>query len=309
MNPVRIFLNIVELRTKVVSLATFACASLGAAVFLREQGASFPWIDWALMLAAVLAVDMGTTGFNTYFDFVKGVDLTGMNREDDKVLVHHGVSPSTAFFTSVTLFSAALVLGFIISLRTSWLVAAAGFTCMLVGFFYSAGPRPISHTPLGELFSGGFLGCVLFCISWYVLTGTISARPLLLSLPLGLMISAILTTNNNCDMESDKKAGRKTLTILIGGKAGRALLWFEYAMSVSLLFYMQYRLQIYPKGFLPVSALLIVLIGGLLISMVRRGFSAGTKGASMRAILRAFMLGAILQLYPWFITLIRISRG
>ena len=298
------FLNIVEIRTKVVSMATFGCASLASAFFLLEQGAEFPWINWIVMLAAVLAVDMGTTGFNTYFDYVKGVDLTGFNREKDKVLVHEGVSPSLAFFTSIALFTAAIGLGFVIALRTSWLVIPSGFVCMLVGVFYSAGPRPISHTPLGEVFSGGFLGCVLFCISWFVLTGNLSLRPVVFSIPLSLLISAILTTNNNCDLESDKQAGRKTLSIIIGRKAGIILLFAECAASAAALMLMQYYFDFYPKGYLPLSAILIVLMGISLVFMGRRGFSSETKGVSMRMILRVFTLGALLMIYPWIIELL-----
>ncbi len=301
MNPFRTFLSIVEIRTKVVSTATFSAAALGSAAYLSENGAGFPWVNWLLMLAATLSLDMGTTGFNTYFDFVKGIDRKETNREEDKVLVHEGVSPAQAFFTSLALFSVAAVLGFIITVRTSWMVAAAGFMCMLVGFFYSAGPRPISHTPFGEFFAGSFLGGVLFIITWFVLTGEFSIRQIMFSIPLSLMISGILTVNNNCDLQNDWTAGRKTISVLFGLNAGRALLYLEYVTAIVFLVFMQFGIKAYPQGFPVLSACIIVLMVFVIFRMEKRGYSPVTKRFSMESVLRLFLLGALLVCYPWII--------
>ncbi|MDC7228297.1 MAG: prenyltransferase [Spirochaetales bacterium] len=292
------------MRTKLVSMAVLACASLASAVYLLEQGAPFPWMNWLLMLFATLAVDMGTTGFNTYFDFVKGVDRKETNHEEMKVLVHEGVSPSQAFLSSIVLFAIAVILGLAITIRTGWAVAASGSICMLVGFFYSAGPKPISHTPFGELFSGGFLGSALFCISWFVLTDDFSVKPFLFSVPLWLMISGILTVNNNCDLESDKAAGRRTMSIVFGLKGGRILLFCEYIAAIALLLIMQYGMQIYPKGIPLVTLSLIILLIVEFIFLERRGFSLLVKGPAMGSILNIFLTGAVLVAYPLAVNLL-----
>lgn len=66
-------LGIVELRTKVVSLSTLACATLFA---LRENG-RIDVFGLALTFPAVLLVDMGTTAFNSFFDYWRGEDGAG----------------------------------------------------------------------------------------------------------------------------------------------------------------------------------------------------------------------------------------
>lgn len=304
MNKISIFLNIVEIRTKAVSLSTLAIAVISAAVFLKNNGQPFPWVNWWLMFAAALAVDMGTTGFNTFFDFLHGVDYIEGNYEEAKVLVHRGVSPAEAFYSSLILFFIAVVLGLVITFRTSWLVAAAGAVCMAAGFFYSAGRRPISYTPFGELISGGFLGSVLFCICWYVVTGQLPLAALLISVPVSLMISGILTVNNNCDLENDRKAGRKTLSILFGLRTGRIILYCEYALAVLMFLLMQYRFRIIPAGNIFISTLIIVLMIFQFVRMHRRGFNAKTKGPSMQSILQIFLTGSLLQLYPWLAELL-----
>ena len=86
----------------------------------------------------------------------------------------------------------------------------------MVGFLYTGGPYPISRTPFGELFAGGFLGSLLFVLSYYVQTLTFKWSAIVVSLPLLLLIGEILMVNNSCDRIADEIAGRRTLAILLG---------------------------------------------------------------------------------------------
>ena len=154
----------VGLLTKVVSVSSFGLGTL----YEAWSSGVFSALRAALMLAATLAVDMGTTAWNSYFDYLRGTDDARFNRERDKVLVHGDVPPAAAFFASAGLFAAAVVLGLAVAALAGWWVAAAGAVCMAAGFLYNVGPLPISRTPLGEVFAGGFLGTALFLISWGV---------------------------------------------------------------------------------------------------------------------------------------------
>ncbi|MGE0075943.1 MAG: prenyltransferase, partial [Sphaerochaetaceae bacterium] len=75
------FNRIVEIRTKIISMGTFLSASLFAAV----ATGTWSWPRFVVMAFAVLLVDMGTTGFNSYFDFTSGTDKAEYNHERDKV--------------------------------------------------------------------------------------------------------------------------------------------------------------------------------------------------------------------------------
>jgi 1,4-dihydroxy-2-naphthoate polyprenyltransferase len=80
---IRTFLSIVEIRTKIVSLSTYSLALLYA-LYLGARLA----VPLALLtLAAALAVDMGTTAFNNYFDYLRRVDRRRYNQEKDKVII------------------------------------------------------------------------------------------------------------------------------------------------------------------------------------------------------------------------------
>jgi 1,4-dihydroxy-2-naphthoate octaprenyltransferase len=238
---------------------------------------------------AVVFVDMGTTGFNTYFDFVNGTDSARYNKEKDKVLVHEGVQPFQALLVSVTLFLLSALLGLVLAYYTSWYLIVVGFVCMVVGFAYTGGPFPISRTPFGELFAGGFLGSVLFMLSFYVQTRYVDRKTLFVSLPFLLLIALILTINNTCDYESDLLAGRKTLSIILGKKR---FLWvpiveFTTAILISLLLVIK---GLYPLLLLPFFSLAFLLGFFTLKAMFARGFSTKTKSISMKQVSLIYML-------------------
>ena len=161
------FLGIVEMRTKVISMSTLAGATLYA---LRETKRLDP-IVLALTLTSVILVDMGTTAFNSFFDYWRGDDRDMRLREPDKVLATEGVPALAAFIVAVACYFAAACLGIVLAFRSGAWVISAGILCLAVGFLYNAGPRPISRTPLGEFVSGAFLGTALFLIAFRVQAG------------------------------------------------------------------------------------------------------------------------------------------
>ena len=273
------FNRIVEIRTKIISMGTFLSGSL----FALATTQSWSWPRFLVMLLAVLFVDMGTTGFNSYFDFINGTDRAQYNLEKDKVLVHEGVSPSLALLISVTLFILAAILGLLLAHWTSYWLIPIGGVSMMVGFLYTGGPYPISRTPFGELFAGGFLGSLLFVLSYYVQTLTFKWSAIVVSLPLLLLIGEILMVNNSCDRIADEIAGRRTLAILLGEQksviASRSILLG--ALLIQLLLPL--------LGLIPMVTLPFTIGGALLalpiwIKMEKRGFSLETKGISMGGI-------------------------
>ena len=279
------FNRIVEIRTKIISMGTFLSGSL----FALATTQSWSWPRFLVMLLAVLFVDMGTTGFNSYFDFINGTDRAQYNLEKDKVLVHEGVSPSLALLISVTLFILAAILGLLLAHWTSYWLIPIGGVSMMVGFLYTGGPYPISRTPFGELFAGGFLGSLLFVLSYYVQTLTFKWSAIVVSLPLLLLIGEILMVNNSCDRIADEIAGRRTLAILLGEQksviASRSILLG--ALLVQLLLPL--------LGLIPMVTLPFTIGGALLalpiwIKMEKRGFSLETKGISMGGISKIYLI-------------------
>jgi 1,4-dihydroxy-2-naphthoate octaprenyltransferase len=281
------FLSLVELRTKLVSVGTFTVGTLYA---VHRTGEFSPLVA-AIMFLAVFFVDMATTAFNNFFDFQGGTDVHDYNVEQNKVLLHQGVAPGWALVIALGLSLLAGLLGLWLAvLRGFWLIPVGG-ACMLVGYFYTGGPRPISTTPVGELFAGGFLGLVLFLLSAAVQTEPgshlFSWWLLVAALPNFLTIAAILAVNNNCDREGDELAERRTLAVLFGTRFTAGLTYAIVALAHAALFLMA------AFGALPTVSALFTLASVAFavrhfIAMQRRGYHFQTKGPDMIAILKVY---------------------
>lgn len=268
-------------------MATFVVGTLYAVT----QAEVFSPLVTLLMAAAVLLVDMGTTAFNNFFDFFRGTDRTEFNVEENKVLVHQRVAPGWALLVALGCFLLAMPLGIAIAYLRGWWIIPVGAASMLVGYFYTGGPRPISTTPFGDLFAGGFLGMLLFvlsaavqtapgtaALSWWVFVG--GAPPF-------FTVASILTVNNSCDREGDLEAGRRTAAVMLGTRWSARLVYLQGLLAHAAIFALiaAGRLPLIAAGF----ALLSLLFAAWTYrAMHRRGFSFATKGANMVAVLRVF---------------------
>ncbi len=289
------FLSIVELRTKVISIATFAAGTLFAVL---QTDVFSPGVT-LLMFVAVLFVDMATTAFNNFFDYMRGTDVIDYNVEENKVLVHEGVAPGWALIIALLFYALAAVLGVVIAYLRGWWIIPVGAACMLVGYFYTGGPRPISTTPVGELFAGGFLGMVLFLLSAAVQTPSgselLTAWVVVGGLPPFFTVAAILAVNNSCDREGDAAAGRRTFAVLVGGPGSRVYVYVLVALAHLALA----LLIIFGKLPVPAAALTAVSAAFAIIQfrgMHRRGFTFETKGPNMIAILKVYVVQSAMYL-------------
>src|SRR5690625_5233416 len=177
----------------------------------------------AMLLASIL-IQAATNMFNEYYDYVRVLD----NEKSVGIggtIVRDGIAPKTVLNSAFVFFGLAILLGIYICLSSSWWIALIGLICMLFGYLYTGGPRPIAYTPFGELFAGFLMGTVIISISYYIQTLTLTSNVIWISVPVAIFIGAILLANNIRDLDGDKKSGRRTIAILLGrknAKIGRA---------------------------------------------------------------------------------------
>ncbi len=278
-------LQIVDIRTKIVSLSSLAIGT-SYAVYLTH--AFSPGL-FVLMLLATLCVDMGTTGFNSYYDFLHGVDTVETDVEKWKALVQRGIDPAVALRISWLLFALAALLGLALGALVDWRIVVVGAACMAVALLYSGGPLPISRLPVGELFAGGLLGLVLIAVAAFVQSRSLDPRIWWLGVPSSTLIATILSVNNACDVDGDRKAGRRTLAVVLGREKAARMIRLQAIATLLFAF------ALVPLHVLPASALAPLALAGLFgwrefVRMDRRGFSNATKAASMGGISAVFLV-------------------
>jgi len=263
---VKSFFKYVEIQTKAASMIPF----FGGTVFALYRFNSFNLTNFILMLVSLLSFDMTTTAINNYIDFKKAKKKSGYGFEKHNAIVRDNIKEAEAVSVIVILGIIAVIAGIMLFLNTNIIVLISGMISFAVGVVYTAGPVPISRTPLGEVFSGFFMGFIIPFLSIFIhVTGdqilSIAMRGGILDLKINLNeiiaifvysvpavtgIANIMLANNICDIEDDLENDRFTLPVYIG--RSRALVLFE------LLYYIAYItiLISIAAGVLPVTSLL-----------------------------------------------------
>ena len=232
-----------------------------------------------LMFVSLLSFDMATTAINNYYDFKKASKTHGYGYETHNAIVSHKLKESVVVTTIVILLVLAAGGGLALVAQTGLLIFLLGGLSFLIGILYSFGPIPISRMPLGELFSGLFMGFVIIFISAYIHTdgnvvalliehGWVHLHINLLeviylfwfSVPAILGIAGIMLANNICDVEDDIENRRYTLPVYIGKK--NAIVLFK------LLYYVSF-VDIIVLVLLHVNIVLVLLILLTLIPLRR----------------------------------------
>ncbi|MED0687198.1 1,4-dihydroxy-2-naphthoate polyprenyltransferase [Anoxybacillus ayderensis] len=257
--------------------AAFVPVSIGTVLAVDEAPIHFPL--FFAMLVASLFIQAATNMFNEYYDYKRGLD-TPESVGIGGAIVRDGISPKTVLLLAWSFFAVAMLLGIYICVNSSWWLAVIGTICMAAGYFYTGGPIPIAYTPFGELAAGFFMGLTIILISFFIQTGTMTTTPVLVSVPISILVGAILLANNIRDLDGDKKNGRKTLAILLGRK--RAI-WLLGGMFVTSFLWIV--LLVFTKTISPWT--LLVLFSVPKAWQATKGFIGKTKPIDMMPAMKA----------------------
>ena len=184
----------------------------------------------AALLGAIF-IQVGTNLSNDYSDARRGADA------DDRlgpVRVTAGglVPPRQVLVATYVSFGLAVLAGAYLIAVAGWQLLLVGAASILAGVAYTGGPRPYGYEGLGELFVFLFFGIVAVAGSYFVQVTHLEWEAFALAVPVGLLAAAILVVNNFRDIDSDRRAGKRTLAVRLGRERTRAL----YAAIVYLAF-------------------------------------------------------------------------
>jgi 1,4-dihydroxy-2-naphthoate polyprenyltransferase len=184
------------------------------------QGATLAWAPLFATLACALLIQVGTNLHNDAADHERGND-----RADRigplRVTAAGWVSARGVRRAAGVAFGGALLLGAYLVGVGGWPILAIGLASLLAGWSYSGGPRPISHTALGEVFVVVFFGIVAVLGSAWLQGAAGGGAALLAGVMVGLPAAAVLLVNNYRDLEADLRAGRRTLAAVLGRPLAR----------------------------------------------------------------------------------------
>jgi 1,4-dihydroxy-2-naphthoate octaprenyltransferase len=146
------------------------------------------------------------------------------------------VPPRTVLLWTYLTFGAAVLCGAYLVAVAGWELLVLGILSILAGVLYTGGPRPYGYEGLGEVFVFLFFGLVAVAGSSFAQLEAWPWEAFALAIPVGLLCAAILVVNNVRDMDTDRRAGKRTLAVRLGREGARteytALLVLAYAALV-----------------------------------------------------------------------------
>lgn len=186
-----------------------------------------------VMLVIVVLMQSSVNTFNDYFDFIKGTDSENDSVEaSDAILVYNAVNPRSVLGLGIAMLVCAFLLGIFPIIEAGIIPLLIGLVGGIIVVLYSAGRKPISYLPLGEVTSGFVMGGLIPLAFVAVLTGVLDPFVLLEAIPLMIGIGLIMATNNISDIERDEKANRSTLAVHLGRPRARQF----YGWTIALWF-------------------------------------------------------------------------
>ena len=186
----------------------------------------------ALMAATgAFFIQIGTNLANDYYDFIHGVDSS--DRLGPLRVTQAGIlDPDSVKRAFIIAFFIATLSGIYLIWRAGLPILIIGLLSILFGLTYTAGPFPLGYYGLGDPLVIIFFGPVAVGGTYYVQALSIKDYVLIAGLAPGFISNAILTVNNLRDIETDKRAGKKTLAVRFGKGFARA----EYLLSLFIPF-------------------------------------------------------------------------
>jgi 1,4-dihydroxy-2-naphthoate octaprenyltransferase len=175
----------------------------------------------AALLGAIF-IQVGTNLSNDYSDARRGAD-TEDRLGPVRVTAGGLVPPRQVLLATYITFGLAILCGAYLVYVAGPVLLAIGAASILAGVLYTGGPRPYGYEGLGEVFVFLFFGIVAVAGSYFVQQESLERQAFALAVPVGLLAAAILVVNNVRDIDTDRRAGKRTLAVRLGRPGARML--------------------------------------------------------------------------------------
>lgn len=230
---------------------------------------------WPLFLVALIGsvlLHLGTNVINEIYDVRKGIDTITSPRASHALLKGR-IDEREAFMLVGASFVLLLVMGVVLIMGRGWPMLLLGILGALGGYGYTAPPLQYKYRALGLPLVFLLMGPLMVSGGYFAASGTWSWEALLISIPVGLLVAAILHGNEWRDISDDARADVSTFAIRYGKRVAHTA---YVALVVGA--YMVLGLSV-AVGALPSMTLFAVLSLPWLVKILR----ASELGASGQA--------------------------
>lgn len=207
---------VAELRIPFLT-GTVVSIMLGSAIaWVREQ--AFHPGYFLLVLAGGMLLHLGANVVNDYFDHRSGNDE--VNREfirpfsgGSRMIQLGSLTPKEVLSGAILLYTAATAIGLYLAWTRGGFVLVLALVGVFSGVLYTSPGFNLVRMGVGEIFVGVNFGALLTLGAYYVQTQTLTFEPLIASIPVSLLITAVLYINEFPDYHADRFTGKNTIVV------------------------------------------------------------------------------------------------
>ena len=192
----------------------------GTSLAVVVGGAALDVLRFVLAILAMMILHSASNILSDVFDFKRGLDK--MVTPVSGAIVRGWITTKQAVIFSICLYILGSALGLILVLMTGTILLIIGAVGVVIGVFYAG----LKYHALGDLavfLNFGILGSLG---AWVVQTKSFAWIPVIWTVGMAMLVSAILHANNWRDITSDTERKVTTVASLLGDK--RSLSYYGF---------------------------------------------------------------------------------
>jgi 1,4-dihydroxy-2-naphthoate octaprenyltransferase len=277
--------------------ATIVPIILGTAI-AYNLNSSINWVYFGLTLLGGLLLHGGANVINDYFDHKSQNDE--LNKEfmrpftgGSRMIQEKLMTPKEVLIEAIVCLVLGSAIGIYLTIEIGWVILAIGVFGVFSAVFYVDPKVKLVGRGIGEIFIGLNFGVAMTFGAYFVQTAQFSWIPIIASLPIAILIAALLYINEFQDAKADEAVGKNHLVIRLGKK--RAANGYIFLMLAT---YLVVVIGVVTDNMPPVtlSALLTIPIAIKAIKIARENYDDSAKlvSANVNTILNHLLTGILL---------------
>jgi 1,4-dihydroxy-2-naphthoate octaprenyltransferase len=202
----------------------------------------FSWKIFGLLLLTTLGLQVLSNFANDYGDGIKGTD--NEDRIGPKRALQSGVISPKAMKTAIIITAILTFISAILLIYTAFqftyfyyslFFLLLGIIAITSAIRYTVGQSAYGYKGFGDVFVFLFFGIVSTYGSYFMFAKVFDLTLVLPAVAIGFLSVGVLNLNNMRDEVSDKKAGKNTLVVKIGGEKAKQYHYFLVITAMVLL--------------------------------------------------------------------------
>ena len=208
-------------------IAVITPAILGTAIAWQSTGI-FHWPYFLLVLLGAISINGVTNLVNDYFDRATddiNVDYVAPFTGGSRMIQQGLLAPSRVFGAGMLCLAAAIAIGAYLVWDT-WasgpMILILGAIGVFCGFFYTAPPFKLGYHWVAEAIVGLNCGILVTLGAYWIQVQSFSWQsleswvPVIASIPLAILIAAVLWVNEIPDYAADKAVSKNHMVVILG---------------------------------------------------------------------------------------------